>query len=151
MASFFFDSSALVKLYHVEAGSAVVDSLLRGADSRIVISRLTVVELVSAFAVKQRTQMLTAKDAEAGRLRFLYDVANGRLTVITVREPHYLTAQRLIIGYGGTKGVRALDAIQLGVALDVKNLGVSVFVAADRTLMEIARSEGLSVLNPEDP
>lgn len=135
----------------MEAGSAVVDSLLRGADSRIVISRLTVVELVSAFAVKQRTQMLTAKDAEAGRLRFLYDVANGRLTVITVREPHYLTAQRLIIGYGGTKGVRALDAIQLGVALDVKNLGVSVFVAADRTLMEIARSEGLSVLNPEDP
>jgi hypothetical protein len=59
LAAYFFDSSALSKFYHVELGSAAVESIIRSVENEIGISRLTVVELASAFAIKVRTKVLT--------------------------------------------------------------------------------------------
>ena len=50
----FLDTSALVKRYHVEKGTDVIDNLL-GSEHQICISRLSVTELTSAFAIKVRT------------------------------------------------------------------------------------------------
>jgi predicted nucleic acid-binding protein len=58
MASYFLDSSALVKYYHTEVGSAEVIQLLQDPNARHVISRLITVEIVSAFALKTRTREL---------------------------------------------------------------------------------------------
>jgi hypothetical protein len=45
-----------------------------------------------------------------------------------------------------------LDALQLAVALDVKDrVGLEAFVAADTALCEVAALVGLNVLNPEHP
>jgi hypothetical protein len=57
--NYFFDSSALIKLYHPELGSERVAGMFGSADRRIVISRLAGVELHSALALKTRTGHLT--------------------------------------------------------------------------------------------
>jgi predicted nucleic acid-binding protein len=55
MASAYLDSSALVKYYHPEVGSAAVLQLVEDATVRCFISRLTTTEVQSAFALKLRT------------------------------------------------------------------------------------------------
>jgi uncharacterized protein len=101
--TYFFDSSALVKLYHPELGSSRVEAIFREEDRRIVTSRLTVVELQSAFALKVRTGQLSADASGSLGLRFLQDVATGALNVIAVRDLHYSAAERLIVKYGNAK------------------------------------------------
>jgi predicted nucleic acid-binding protein len=150
--NYFFDSSALIKLYHPEVGSQQVAAMFAQPNRRIVISRLAGVELHSALALKMRTGHLNGEESAALRIRFLDDVANGALALVSVGDSHYLTAEGLIIRYGDRLGLRTLDALQLAVALDVQNrVGVEAFVAADKALCEVAALEGLDVLNPERP
>ena len=67
MASYYLDSSALVKYYHPEeAGSDAVIRLVGEPDSRHFISRLTTVEVVSAFALKARTRENRDREAPHG-------------------------------------------------------------------------------------
>jgi uncharacterized protein len=49
MPRYFFDTSALVKHYHVEAGTNVVDRVVDEAGAELLIARLTLVEIISAF------------------------------------------------------------------------------------------------------
>jgi predicted nucleic acid-binding protein len=63
LAGYFFDSSALAKLYHPEVGTPEVDRIVQAPGSRIWISRLSVVELPSVFAIKVRTQFISREDA----------------------------------------------------------------------------------------
>jgi predicted nucleic acid-binding protein len=150
--NYFFDSSALIKLYHPELGSRRIAAMFGEPDRRIIISRLAGVELHSALALKTRTGHLGEGDAAALRIRFLDDVANGALALVAVGDLHYPAAERLIIRYGDRQGLRTLDALQLAVALEVKDrVGLEAFVAADKALCEVATLEGFAVLNPEHP
>jgi predicted nucleic acid-binding protein len=150
--NYFFDSSALIKLYHPELGSQRVAAMFDGPDRRIIISRLTGVELHSALALKTRTGHLDRERSAALRIRFLNDVASGAIALVAVSEFHYPAAERLIIRYGEGQGLRTLDALQLAVALEVQDLvGVEALVAADKILCEVATLEGFAVINPERP
>jgi uncharacterized protein with PIN domain len=55
VAAYFFDTSALAKIYHHEAGSHRVEEMVRNPGHRILISRLAVVEMHSVFGVKVRS------------------------------------------------------------------------------------------------
>ena len=113
------------------------------------ISRLTVVELHSAFSLKVRTGRLSSDAAASLGIRFLEDVATGVLTVISIRDLHYEAAERLIARYGDSKGLRTLDALQLAVATESNKLGeIDVMVAADKTIVEIAGMEGVAAIDP---
>jgi predicted nucleic acid-binding protein len=150
--TYFFDTSALVKRYHPEVGSSTVEAMFREHNRRIIMSRLTVVELQSALALKVRTGQLNERSSASLRLRALDDVGTGTVTVVSVKDMHYAAAARLIVQHGSVKGLRTLDALQLAVALEAHDLGgLDVLVAADKTLCEVAALEGLSVLNPEHP
>ena len=149
--NYFFDSSALIKLYHPELGSRRIAAMFGAPDRRIIISRLAGVELHSALALKTRTGHLDSERSAALRIRFLDDVASGAIALVAVSEFHYPAAERLIIRYGDRKGLRTLDALQLAVALDVQHrVGLDALVAADKAFCEVATLEGLAVLNPED-
>ncbi|RLC11637.1 MAG: hypothetical protein DRI57_18650 [Deltaproteobacteria bacterium] len=52
---FFFDTSALIKLYHEENGTDQLSDLISSENPIIVISDLTMVEMISALAKKVRT------------------------------------------------------------------------------------------------
>jgi len=150
LAAFFFDTSALVKLYHIEAGTPAVDQIVNAADSRIGISRLTVAEITSAFAIKVRTQSISRDDAELSLRQFGSDVATGKLQVFSLGEPEFATAELLMERYAFNLRMRTLDALQLAVALGLQGQNLmDHLVGADAILCEIARLEGVSVINPE--
>lgn len=152
MAQHFFDSSALVKLYHVEVGTSVVDQIANTAGNSIRISRLTTAELTSAFAIKVRTRAISREDADMFLRQFRKDIATGKLEVFSVAESEFAMAELLVERYAFDFRLRALDALQLAVALELRHQGLTDhFVAADRILCEVAGLAGLSVINPELP
>lgn len=54
MGRYFFDSSALAKLYQPEAGSDRVEAIFRQPQRRLIISRLTHKELSASRSIRRR-------------------------------------------------------------------------------------------------
>ena len=52
MPNYFYDASALVKRYHTEQGSSIINPLFDG-EARHFISELSVVEIHTAFSKKK--------------------------------------------------------------------------------------------------
>lgn len=153
MASYFLDTSALAKLYHQEVGSHYVERLVEQPGSIVVVSRLSLLEMESVFAIKVRTGELSPSGQELARRRLRADVAQGRILVgPPIEERHYQNARRLLTRYGVEMALRTLDSLQLAVALDLRHAGqISVMVAADQRLCRVAEACGCSTTNPADP
>jgi uncharacterized protein len=150
MTRYFFDTSALVKHYHAEAGTGAVDRIIGTAGVELLIARLTLVETISVFAMKVRTGEFDA--AEFARLRGLFatHVARRRYQVFRLLNVHYDRARDLIVTHGLARQIRSLDALQLSVALQLHQVApVDHFVSSDQRLCDIAALEGLAVINPE--
>ncbi len=151
MPSCFFDTSALGKNYHVEVGTEEVERLLAQPETRNFISRLSIVEMQSVFARKVRMNVISDADFQLVRRRFLTDVTQRQLRVVRMTGLHYQEAERLIREHSRERSLRTLDALQLAVALDVRQrAGLNQFICADRNLCAVARLAGLQVVNPEE-
>jgi predicted nucleic acid-binding protein len=149
MPRYFFDSSALVKNYHAEAGTATVQSILSRASSEFLISRLATVEMLSAFAMKVRTGVFSASDFGVLRRRFLADIRRKSLVPVRVLSLHFEIAGDLVTKHAMSRQLRALDALQLAVALNLhRSFPVDHFVCSDQKLCDVAGLEGLSVIKP---
>ena len=152
MSAYFFDTSALAKLYHPEVGTPKVVEIVEAVGAQIRISRLTVVELRSVFAIRVRTQIVSQEDVTLLLRQFQEDAVSRKFHVFAVHESEFALAERLIEQYGYDRPLRTLDAVQLAVALGLKSQGlIDCFVAADAALCDIAALEGFSVLDPEHP
>jgi len=150
LAKYFFDTSALVKYYHAESGTAVVSAIFAELCSQIRISTLGLLETQSAFAMKVRSGFLDHQSAGAFRARLMLDVASDVVQPYTVTDDHFDAAERLIGRYAFSLKLRSMEALQLAVALDLKEQGlVDQFVAADKALLDVAALAGFSVVNPE--
>jgi predicted nucleic acid-binding protein len=149
MPRHFFDTSALVKRYHVESGTPQVQAILATPDSESFVSRLAVVEMLSGFAGKVRTGVLSSTDYANLRRRFLADVRKRVVRPLRVLNAHYQLAGDLIGKHAMSRQFRALDAIQLAVALHFhRSFPLDHFVCADQRLCDVARLEGLTVIQP---
>src|SRR5207249_3807384 len=84
------------KLYHAEVGTPVVDQIVNTPGNPIRISRLTVAERTSAFAIKVRTQSISREDADLFLRQFRRDIATGKLEVFSVAESNLLWPSRLL-------------------------------------------------------
>jgi predicted nucleic acid-binding protein len=153
LPNYFLDTSALAKRYHQESGSEYMDRILEQLGSRSLISHLSIVELESVLAIKTKTGEIDRQALQIARRRFQADIARQRLLVAPpVHERHFHSARRLLIRYGVPEGLRTLDALQLAIALDLRQLGqVDVLVAADQRLCRVASAAGCSAVNPEKP
>jgi predicted nucleic acid-binding protein len=150
MANDFIDTSALVKYYHAEDGTQTVTRLIEEPTSRHYISRLSLVETVSAFAMKFRTGQIDAQDFEVLRRRFYYDLGQGHFRMMPVTATRYQDASRLTERHFRSR-LRTLDALQLAVALALSQRGmIDYVVCSDQTLCDTAIEEGLAVRNPSD-
>ena len=100
MTRYFFDTSALAKRYHSEAGTPVVLSIFSAPDKEIRISKLSFVEFQSVFAGKVRTGVIDRDDAGLQRAMLMVDIAAGEMTVVEVTADHLNMADRLLGRYG---------------------------------------------------
>jgi predicted nucleic acid-binding protein len=149
MTAYYLDTSALIKHYHVEIGTPVVDKILSETNTTYFLSRLAGVEMQSAFAKKVRMLVLTESDFERFRRKFLADITNARYRVTRLLVRHFQFAEQLIQRYGLAHSLRTLDAIQLAVAIDVRrHHRIDYFVCADNNLCKLAEAEGFAVINP---
>ncbi len=152
MADHFFDTSAAVKHYRAEVGTARVDALLADAGSRHFLSALGVVEAQSVFARLVRTGQITSTEFHRLRGGLLNDIASGLWTVVQMAPTDFQQAQLLLVKHGLGRSLRTLDSLQLAVALALHALApLDDFVCADANLCVTAAAEGLTVMNPEVP
>ena len=150
MAAFFLDSSALVKRYVQEAGTAWGRGITRYSPSTtICIARITAVEVTSAVARRRKGRTLTSAKASSILHRFRQHRA-GRHAVVEIAPALFNDAMRL----ANTHALRAYDAVQLAAALEIRQqrhtlgLGPVTLVSADQALNDAATAEGLAVDNP---
>jgi predicted nucleic acid-binding protein len=152
LQKYFFDTSAFAKVYRKEVGSDLVDRILAEPGSQHIVSRLTIVEMESVFAIKVRTGEIDQQSLLIVRRRLAADLGRRRLLLAAVNDEHFRTARKLLFKHGATEALRTLDALQLSVALSLNRAGlVTVFVAADQKLCRVAMLEGFTVTNPEQP
>ena len=149
MARLYFDTSSLVKNYHVETGTALVQQLLARPGDEFFVSRLAAVEMLSGFASKVRTGVFSSTDYGNLRRRFLADVRKRVVRPLRVLNAHYQLAGDLIGKHAMSRQFRTLDAIQLAVALHFhRSFPLDHFVCSDRRLNDVALLEGLAVIQP---
>ncbi len=148
--AYFFDSSALVKRYVQEDGTAWVRRLTRrNAGRRIYLARITTVEVTSAVARRRKGRTLTSAKASSILSRFRIHLA-GRYTLIDLSVALLDEAMRL----ANAHSLRAYDAVQLAACLKIRqeqqDAGVLpvTLISADQALNDAAVSEGLAVDDP---
>lgn len=150
MAACFFDSSALVKRYAREIGSAWVIGITGPATGNSIhIVRVTGVEVISAITRQQRGGHIPVADATNAILDFRHDFSSEyQITEVTGDLVHH--AMALAEAYG----LRGYDAVQLAAALKVNAYSLVqgapavTLVSADAALNAAAIAEGLTVDNP---
>ncbi len=152
MAGYFLDTSALVKRYHREPGTDQIDALLSEQGSIFYISRLSLVETLSAIALRVRLGEVSQQQPIAVRTMLLADIRQKQLNVARVLIRHWQRAELLILSHATVHALRTLDAIQLAIALDLRERGlVECFVSADRRLCDLAAIENFNCINPLTP
>jgi predicted nucleic acid-binding protein len=143
MKFYFLDTSALVKRYHSEKGTDKIDKIFSQDDRAIVISSISLTEMVSALNRKKEEKIISREDLKIALSKFFHDAIKDFL-VLELDGEHIKGSIRLIL----KRNIRTLDAMQLAVALGLKDLKVT-FVCADKKLASVAEKEGLQTINPE--
>lgn len=144
----FLDTSALVKHYHEEEGSEVVERLFQEPERRLMISDLSIIEFYSAIALKVRTKEIKAKTFTNLRKLFAHDLKEGLYEVVLFREQEKRLATKLLIKHAPRRSLRTLDAIQLAVMKSKGGEAISAVVCADERFCRIIASEGFNIINP---
>lgn len=152
MKRYFLDTSALVKHYHQEGGTEVVDQIFNSTEKILLISDISIIEFHSALGLKVRTGEITKDVFKHTIGLFAQDIADTKYQIETFRDKQKKEAADLLIKYAFEHHIRTLDSIQLSV---IKSAAVAdqieVVLCADKRFCEIIRLEGLKVFNPEEP
>jgi uncharacterized protein len=150
VAVYFCDSSAIVKCYVQEQGSAWMVALLDAAAMHhLYLARITGVEVIAAVCRRARLGDIAAPDVAAALAQFRQDfVELYRVIEIT---PALVTRA---MSFAEAYALRGYDAVQLAAAVEIHSRGdalglpVLTLVSADEDLNVAATAEGLAVENP---
>ncbi len=149
MANYFFDTSALVKLYHREDGSEKVEEIFNESNGLILISEIGTIEIHSTLVKKVRIKELSKDKIDKALQSFYDDCVSGRIQIVPMEPNYYQKAIVWLINFGIKYNLRTLDAIQLSVASAIsKRRELTYFVCADPVLCHIAQIAGLEVIDP---
>lgn len=137
----YLDASALVKLYLPERGSNEVNRSVRGRRD-LVVSDLTVTELVSALARRRREGSLRPEAASRLRETVLLHLSAGIFERVLGLDPRtHRQAERLL--FSSSRSLRAGDALHLALAASAEARAIVTF---DLHLAEAARATGLRAI-----
>lgn len=148
---FFLDTSALLKRYKSELGSAWVKTLTNPATGyEIILSEITLAEGAAAFAALHRAPAGITQQERDDAIALLLKHCQVEYDLIAVSRPIIDRAVSLTQNHR----LRGCDAIQLATALvtnaafGAAGAALLTFVAADDDLLIAARTEGLVADNP---
>jgi uncharacterized protein len=131
----FFDSSAFVKRYVSEAGTAAVLAWCDQA-AEIGLSGIALPEIISAFCRLQREGRITAVQYQSLKSLLLADIEDAAICDLTP------TVLAQTVSSLESNVLRGMDAIHIGSAVALK---ADVFVSADERQLEAAARAGLRV------
>jgi predicted nucleic acid-binding protein len=150
MGIYFIDSSALVKRYISETGSAWVLGLFDPTlKNEVFIAAITSVELIAAITRRSRSGSISITDTTITRNQFKSDLQKD-YQIVEITENIINSGMVL----SETYGLRGYDAIQLAVGRAVNTICIAnglppiTFVSADNELNAAVGSEGLIIENP---
>ena len=129
MPAYFLDSSALVKFYVEETGTAWMRSLTDSAENLLYVISLAKVELTSGLTRRLNRGDITNSEFDRGWDEARKDLVNQyrvvELTTTLIEDAVTLAKNH---------GLRAYDAVQLAAALDTSRI-VSAVGASQLTLV----------------
>ncbi|MDM3844626.1 MAG: type II toxin-antitoxin system VapC family toxin [Aphanizomenon gracile PMC649.10] len=149
---YFIDSSALVKRYVNEIGSAWMLGLFDPSlKNEVFIAAITGVEIIAAITRRSRTRNISMTDAILIRNQFKNNLQKN-YQIVEITESIINSGMALSKIYG----LRGYDAIQLAAGRAVNNVCIAnglspiTFVSADKELNAAVASEGLMIENPNN-
>ena len=152
MATYFLDTSAIIKRYIFEAGQAWVLSFCNPAQGHnLYISQVALVEVVAAICRRAREQSISMAERDRLITVFRQD-GKESYNIWLVDTDLYNSACDLCRSHR----LRAYDAVQLACVLALRQDTLAnqapepIFVCADVGLLDIAGVEGLQVENPNN-
>ena len=110
--NYFFDTSAITKIYHREDESENVIAIFNSSDNEIFVSELSVIEYYSVVYRKLRERQIDGIDSEKILKRFEIDMSN-RFELLNFSPPVIINAKGAFRVLGQEVFVRSLDIIQL--------------------------------------
>jgi predicted nucleic acid-binding protein len=150
VSNFYLDASALVRRYVDEIGSDWLRWLVDPArEPGVFVSRMAIVEVISAFARRMREGALSLPEFATSRDAFWGDCFR-EYSILPASQPLVELACELLERHP----LRAYDTTHLATALGVQRFldaqGYSplTFVSADEQLNRAAASEGLAIDDP---
>jgi PIN domain nuclease of toxin-antitoxin system len=148
MARYVLDSSALVKYYHLEAGTADGEALVGLPGGRLFISRLAWTEVQACRARRVREGALTNNQFDKTLARLAADIAAGFFNALAMSGRRLDAAAAILAAHGLTRSIRTLDAIPRATAQSLHaQQPIAGFVAADRKQLAVADACGLPALS----
>ena len=141
----FFDTSALVKVFHEEKGSEKVTRLIRAKDNEVWISELARIEFISAIFRRLRNKEINEEQLDEALIGFEEQL--NFFNVEPLGQAILKEAEFLLKRYGKKRRLRSLDALQLGTFSLISEKGW-FFVATDEILCGIAEDVGFQTINP---
>ena len=149
MASYFLDTSAIIKYYFDEQGHVwMLEHCSPEQGNKLYISQAALVEVVATICRKAREQKITIVQRDNLIETFRQDIQDTYIISI-VTASMYTFAGNLC-----RSKLRAYDAIQLACALSLRDEALAnqvvapIFACADLGLLDVASTEGLSIENP---
>lgn len=150
MTTYYADSSALVKRYVNEAGSAWIQSLCDPSSEHVIaLAHIGLVEIAAALAMKVRQGTLSP----IIRDNLLRDLRHDAQTQYWLIDVDYSLIERAVALTRQHK-LRGYDAVHLSAALFLHEtlvqaqLPAPVLVCADNDLSIAAQAVGLSTIDP---
>ena len=141
----FFDTSALVKIFHNEEGSDQIRNLILDEENNLYILDIAQIEYYSALYRRYRNHELSKKSLDLAISGFEKEMSNYYIEPITplvIRE-----AQNLLFSYGEKIGLRTLDSLHLA-AFSLISSNDWIFACCDSILACVAEKCNHSVFNP---
>ncbi len=140
---YFFDTSALLKRYIPEEGTARVDNLF--LEKPVHISNLSITESICVFRrLLDVKRIISEKEFILLKERIFADIADGSLEVAE------LTAKDIITGFDLLNScyITPLDSLILASAINMKQYNTKIsFICADEKLCKLA-NQFMKIINP---
>jgi len=148
LSKYFLDTSAIVKRYHREDGSDLIDRLFAVSDAEFVISDISIIEFYSALSLKVRVGEIDEENFMSLRKLFSQDIKRGLYEVVEFTNAEKLESTKLLLKHAKKHSLKTLDAIQLSLMKSVNELEVKAVVCADEKFCKVITLEGFPVINP---